>query len=163
MLFRSSGPLPDESLQDAGSDGQFGLSSFHQASNVRSSVKPQVLVTRSRRARSSPMNSYAITVATIIALPSVNVELTKPDFDGLQLWADDVSRLLDESSRTSASTSPDAERATDQDESLIGSRYFSKPRRTLSSTETRAEKHQNDEISEVVIKLSVAKGVYIHG
>ena len=121
-----------------------------------------MLVTRSRRTRSSLANSYTTTVATIITLPSVIVELTKPDFDGLQLWADDVSRLLEASSRSPASASGDAECATDQGTNLIGSRYFSRPRRTLSSTETRTDSQQNEEISEVVVKLSVAKGASFH-
>ena len=143
---------PDETAHDTGAGGQFGISSFHHSLRAGPFMKPQVLLTRSRRARSSLVNSYATTLAVIINIPNIFVELMKNEVDGLQLWADDVSKLLEISSPAPLST-PTTTRTNTEDANLIGSRFFSKPR-MLSPTGSR---HDN-EISEVVTKLSAAKG-----
>ncbi|KAH9951459.1 hypothetical protein B0H21DRAFT_719094 [Amylocystis lapponica] len=53
----------------------------------------------------------------------------KPILDGIQLWADDLTQLMEAVARGSDAWDLDTERADSTDTSLIGSRFFAKSRR----------------------------------
>lgn len=70
--------------------------------------------------RSSPISPLIFD--TNIA--SLRVDLAKSDFDGVQLWADDVSQFIGRSFGDTSETN--TERGLSRNPSLIGSRFFAR-------------------------------------
>jgi autophagy-related protein 2 len=100
-------------------------------------------------------------VVVTIDLPSLHADLSKSLLDGVQLWADDVSQLME---RTFGGVGEDAdtERAESRDPSLIGSRFFVKPRRHGSKSSDEGSTSFNgahvEAPKETVIKIALSEG-----
>ncbi|EKM55349.1 uncharacterized protein PHACADRAFT_208868 [Phanerochaete carnosa HHB-10118-sp] len=85
-------------------------------------------------------------------IPSVSVKLSKDVVDGLQLWADDVSRLAE-----SAFGSQPPSTSNSRDQSLIGSRFFSGSRRSASDSVSTVSAQRGDATKETIIKATISE------
>jgi len=99
------------------------------------------------------------TVLIIAAdVPSVHVLLQKPIFDGLQLWADDVSQFFERVLASPAVTQPPS-----RNPSLIGSRFFADTRTTGSKDSSTGTsgilQESKTPNSETVLKVVVSEGI----
>lgn len=106
--------------------------------------------------------SRTTTTAVTVDIPSVHGAISKAFLDGIQLWADDVSQLVERTFGTSAGDT-DTEKAESRNPSLIGSRFFAKSKRygsrsseesSIVNSETRTQT-----TSETVIKFAVTEGL----
>ena len=97
-----------------------------------------------------PIRSFGIDV------PSVHIDISKPTFDALQYWADDVTQLLGDMSNK-ANDGTDTEVGDSRDTSLIGSRFFAKSR---SGSGSALSSSRNDASAEIVVKLTVTESNY---
>ena len=88
-----------------------------------------------------------------VDIPSVHVDISKPTFDALQYWADDVTQLLENMS-SKASDRMDAEVGDSRDTSLIGSRFFAKSR---SGSGSALSASRDGASAETVVKLTVTE------
>ena len=121
-----------------------------------SSARPSVTVSQSSSRPLSALPDLTTLVLTV-DVPSVAVKLSKNEVDGLQLWADDISRITE----TAFSSLPNSA-SSSRDPSLIGSRFFAKSRRsdgsvgesmsTSSAQRTRGTK-------ETIVKVNVGEGM----
>ena len=89
-----------------------------------------------------------------IDIPSVHVDISKPTFDALQYWADDVTQFLERMS-SKMNDAMDAEVGDSRDTSLIGSRFFAKSRSGSAMSTSR-----NDASAETIVKLTVTESNY---
>ena len=89
-----------------------------------------------------------------VDIPSVHVDISKPTFDALQYWADDVTQLLGDMSGK-ANDGIDTEVGDSRDTSLIGSRFFAKSRSGSALSTSR-----NDASAEIVVKLTITESNY---
>ncbi|KAK0197033.1 hypothetical protein F5146DRAFT_1013780 [Armillaria mellea] len=127
--------------------GPLAASDDHEeASTV---LLPRIVVTKS---------IHTSTLALIVSIPSVYVNMSKPALDGLQYWADDVTQSL-ERAFGPVPGSDDSDRS-----SIIGSRFFTQSRSgSGSETTTRASKPKQTEtavkvtISEVFIRIALPR------
>lgn len=112
-------------------------------------LPPQISVIRSHA------SSGSIT-ALNIEVPSVHLVVSKESLDGLQYLIDDASQCLEKFSQrtTKAGT------AKNDSTSLIGSRFFSKPR---SSSGSASAISTSDDSKETVLKVVVSEGTVLFG
>lgn len=101
------------------------------------------------RSISRGSNSASSTTAIIVSVPSVKGKLTKPCFDGIQVWADDTSQLFERISggvpdKTEGSKAP----------SMIGSRFFAQRLGSTSTEDSVVDVTRN----ELVVQLLVQEG-----
>ncbi|KAF8798079.1 hypothetical protein BYT27DRAFT_7203788 [Phlegmacium glaucopus] len=88
-----------------------------------------------------------------VDIPSVHVDISKPTFDALQYWADDVAQLLEYMS-SKVNDGMDAGVGDSRDTSLIGSRFFAKSR---SGSGSALSTSRNDASAETIVKLTVTE------
>lgn len=120
-----------------------------------SSLRPRISLSRSYYASTSSAPSEV--TAVTFDIPSIHADISKPLLDGIQLWADDISQLVE---RTFG-TDTDTERADSRNPSLIGSRFFSKSKRYGSKSSEESNSLSGDYAqtrSETVIKVLVSEG-----
>ena len=91
-----------------------------------------------------------------VDIPSVHIDISKPTFDALQYWADDVAQLLGDMS-SKAIDEINTEVGDSRDTSLIGSRFFAKSR---SGSGSALSTSRNDASAEIVVKLTVTESNY---
>lgn len=94
----------------------------------------------------------APTFALSVDIPAVHVDISKPEFDALQYWVDDLSQLLERLSGASNNNSYSFA-GDSRDTSLIGSRFFAKSRSGSGNLST-----STTESSESVIKVAITEG-----
>ncbi|KAG9318675.1 hypothetical protein JVU11DRAFT_770 [Chiua virens] len=101
-------------------------------------------------------NDTSRRLTVVVHIPLVNLVTDKAVFDGLQYWADDVTRLIQQSLEALDSAT---ETSPSRNPSLIGSRYFTQLRRsgTRSTDESVMKKSSNPDVGETVIKISVTE------
>ncbi|KAH0830763.1 hypothetical protein J3R83DRAFT_2245, partial [Lanmaoa asiatica] len=106
-----------------------------------------------RESTSIPSNKLSMTVG----IPLANLVIDKAVVDGLQYWADDVAQLIE---RSFAAPDSATEALPSRNPSLIGSRYFTKSRRsgTHSTDESVTERSNCNNTGETVVKVSVTEG-----
>lgn len=128
-----------------------------QVDDVQLSPEPLVTVSQSLAKPSSNLLESTTLVLTV-DIPSIFVKLSKIEVDGLQLWADDISRITESvfaSQPNSANNS--------RDPSLIGSRFFAKTRRSDGSTAdsmSTVTAQRTRSSKEIVIKATVGEGMF---
>lgn len=91
-----------------------------------------------------------------IDIPSIVLNLSKPLFDSLQFWIDDVTQLLE---RTSAHSSDTVQENLSRNPSLVGSRFFSGSKR--GSVEIAMDEASPDNVrssTESIIKVTISEG-----
>lgn len=120
---------------------------------------PRLVVSQTSSAASST-NVKLSRTAVALEIPSVHCELPKSSFDGLQVWADDLSRLADRAFNTPTESGSDGD---SRESSIIGSRYFARGASQSSgfntpSTITVTRHSRSPASSETVVKVTVSEG-----
>ncbi|KZT09510.1 uncharacterized protein LAESUDRAFT_756466 [Laetiporus sulphureus 93-53] len=154
----SFSPLPAEGTQEG--DVCFGAETPH-AEIVEKHSRPHFRLLRPAATARPPSISA---VALALDIPSVHVELRKPILDGLQLWADDLTQLVEAVLEDSTSYEIDTDVAESKDASLIGSHFFARSR-SAGSEKSGAESDfanapSNTEVTalkETAIKITVSR------
>ncbi len=98
-------------------------------------------------------------VVTEIDIPSIVLNISKPLFDGLQFWADDVSQLLERQTATDDA----AQENMSRNPSLLGSRFFSNSKH--GSVEIPVGETSSDNIkssTESIVKVTISEGGSLH-
>ena len=120
-------------------------------------LRPQFTVSQSS---SNAVNGPELKTTTVtVDITAVSVKLSKPVLDGLQLWADDLSRLMERCSSGSPAVPLGGDNS--RDPSLIGSRFFAKTRRSQDGgTESGSvvSAQRTDANTETILKLFVSDG-----
>ncbi|TCD64536.1 autophagy- protein 2 [Steccherinum ochraceum] len=113
--------------------------------------------------RRMPTSSSFVTTAVALEIPSVFVHVSKPQLDGLQLWADDLTQAL-ERGFSDAPVYDDGdddatERRSSKDPSLIGSRFFAKMQKSRAGPDgsSTVSAEAAGETSETIVKVSITK------
>lgn len=119
-----------------------------------SSIAPQPFPLQPRVSVIKPTSKMVPIRVFSVDIPSVHIDISKPTFDALQYWADDVTQLLGDLS-SKANDGIDAEVGDSRDTSLIGSRFFAKSRSGSALSTSR-----NDASAEIVVKLTVTESNY---
>lgn len=120
------------------------------------SIAPQPSPLQPRVSIIKPTSKVVPIRAFGIDIPSVHIDLSKPTFDALQYWADDVTQLLGVMS-SKANDGTDTEVGDSRDTSLIGSRFFTKSR---SGSGSALSASRNDPSAEIVVKLAITESNY---
>jgi len=98
------------------------------------------------------------TVVTEIDIPSIVLNLSKPLFDSVQFWIDDVSQLLE---RTMAPPSSEAARENlSRNPSLVGSRFFSssKPGSVEIAVDEASPNIIKSSSTESIVQVTISEG-----
>ena len=101
-------------------------------------------------------NRRSAALVAEIDIPSIVLNLSKPIFDGLQFWIDDVTQLLE---RTTAPSSDAAQENSSRNPSLVGSRFFSGSKQ--GSVEIAMGETSPDNVrstTEGIIKVTISEG-----
>lgn len=117
--------------------------------------RPSIAVSQGS-SRPSMGASELTTLVLTVDIPSVFVRVSKAAVDGLQLWADDISRLTE-----SAFSSHPSSASSSRDPSLIGSRFFAKTRRSdgsASDSISTVSAQRTEGSKETIIKVSLGEG-----
>jgi autophagy-related protein 2 len=153
--FCSVGPLlPDP---DAGVPASHDHIRFQYASPTRQSSF--VKLSQNPPSPSGQNGRRSAAVVAEIDIPSIVLNISKPLFDGLQFWADDVSQLLE---RTIA-TDDVVQENMSRDPSLLGSRFFSNSKH--NSVEIPLGEISSDNIkssTESIVKVTISEGESLH-
>jgi len=154
----------DETIPDS---SRFGSSPSSPVSKSTATALPLRLLVSRTESTTKPSSSGLPASGTIVVtmdVPSVHADMSKSLLDGLQLWADDVSQLVDRTFGGTGDT--DTEKAESRNPSLIGSRFFAKSRRygSKSSEESSVgfSGPHADVPSETVIKIALSEGSFSH-
>jgi autophagy-related protein 2 len=121
-----------------------------------SSIAPQPFPLQPRVSVIKPTSNVVPIRAFSVDIPSVHIDISKPMFDALQYWADDITQLLGDMS-SKANDGIDTEVGDSRDTSLIGSRFFAKSR---SGSGSALSASRNDASAEIVVKLTVTESNY---
>ncbi|KAI0082632.1 hypothetical protein K474DRAFT_1610655 [Panus rudis PR-1116 ss-1] len=153
LALVSVGALYSNNLQEF-RQGGIDTNYEHRKSKDLTSANPHITISRSD-SRLSGLSSTLTTLAVALDIPSVFVNLSKPHLDGLQLWADDLTRLLE------IAFNPDARLPADSD-SIIGSHFFAKNRSRASgfatpSTFASSSRQESASRSETIMKVTVSE------
>lgn len=140
----SVGPLPTSNNPDAPLSG-----SPPTRLHSRPISRPSITVSQGA-SLTGQGNLTSLVLA--VDIPSVFVKPSKGIVDGLQLWADDISRLA-ESAFGSQPSSTDSSR----DPSLIGSRFFSKSRHSTSDSVSIVSAQRGNATKETIIKATLGE------
>jgi autophagy-related protein 2 len=91
-----------------------------------------------------------------INVPSVYLNLTKPLFDSLQFWIDDVSQLLEQNLVPS---SDGTRENSSRNPSLVGSRLFSNSKQgSVDTTVDNASSDHSKSLTEKILKVTISEG-----
>ena len=151
--------------QDSEPGAHFGVGTPPARETAGQSPRPQLVVRSTSSGIQSPTNASPTSTTVTIDLPSIYVELSKPIVDGLQLWADDLTQLMDRAFSEPGVSDPPS-KAGSGDSSLIGSRYFARSSTVGSSTESGATSLANtmrpkqESRGETAVKIAVTEGVF---
>ncbi|THH20691.1 hypothetical protein EW146_g715 [Bondarzewia mesenterica] len=122
--------------------------------------RPASLTVVRTRPSTRPSGGSRETGALVVSadIPSVHINLSKPVLDGLQLWADDVQQIT-EQSMAAFSGDNDTEKASSQNPSLIGSKFFVNPTRGSKDSASNLSigvGENNTPNSETILKAAVS-------
>lgn len=163
----SLGPLlPEDQSTDAMNNiPTFGAHALPAATRSRPPLPPRITLTQSSSTRSSPDPHKPHTLVVAFDIPSLHASVSKPLFDGIQLFVDDAAQFVE---RTLGSGMEDTgtEKGESRDSSIIGSRFFARTSRRNGSSESesgsgftvRREDTSTQRPSETVIKLVISEG-----
>jgi autophagy-related protein 2 len=90
-----------------------------------------------------------------VDVPSVCLNFSKPLFDTLQFWIDDVTQLLE---RTLAPSSDGTRENSSRNPSLVGSRFFSNSKQGSVDTTDNALPDHSKPFTERIIKVTISEG-----
>lgn len=159
QMILSLGPLPLEVQSRSREDGIAIGSPVSRAAGVQQ-ARPQFMITKTVTSSVAALPTLSTTVVTV-DIPSVHVHIGKKEIDNLQLWADDISQLIERALNPHGS----GPAARDADADLIGSRFFNKTRHSqgsgtdsAASTVTARRAGSNEETN---VKVAISEGSII--
>jgi autophagy-related protein 2 len=124
---------------------------------INQRARPQLMVSKTllKQVTSSELTKTVLAVD----IPSVHLHLGKREIDGLQLWADDFTQLVERAMKPTANA-PETDNQSDP--SLIGSRFFNKTKRSqgseTDSTASTVMAPTANASSETNVKITVSEG-----
>ena len=156
QMILSLGSLPPTMVSESRTEGiAIGSPRSHVLEVPQ--ARPQVMFSKSSPTAMAA-SSILTTAVLTLDIPSVHVHLGKRELDGLQLWADDISQLVERAMNPNGPTLSKEK----EDPNLIGSRFFNKTRRSqgsgtdsAASTITAPKTTTN---SETNVKVTVTEG-----
>lgn len=117
---------------------------------------------QTRLPRVSVGSSALGSTSIVLNIPSVHADLTKDSFDCLQLWADDVSKVMERASATPPASFVEQSSQGVRDPSLIGSRYFLQQKRGIQDSGRSTDRDQARSTGgQTVVKVFVAEGEFL--
>ena len=129
----------------------------HDHTGSREDALPFIKLSQTPPVSSGRNSRRSAAVVVEIDIPSILLTVSKPIFDGLQYWADDVSQLLE---RTTATASGDAaQENSSRNPSLVGSRFFSASKQ--GSVEIAVDELPPGQIkasTETIVKATISEG-----
>jgi autophagy-related protein 2 len=91
-----------------------------------------------------------------VDIPSMCLSLSKPLFDSLQFWIDDVSRLIE---RTETQSGNEAHEGSSRNPSLVGSRFFSSSKQgSVEVSIDESTPDYNKSLTESIVKVTISEG-----
>jgi autophagy-related protein 2 len=151
----SLGPLSSSRKRELTSAG-FGASPS-SADTVLPNPQSNIHVIVSQSIHTASASKPSGTVVTV-DIPCVHAHLEKQISDGLQLWADDIRQLLEQTFGDLVGDT-DTERASSRDTSIVGSRFFAKSR--YGSESDTGSVSNKPHVGETILKVTVSEGTYI--
>ncbi|PIL24008.1 hypothetical protein GSI_13759 [Ganoderma sinense ZZ0214-1] len=127
-------------------------------------LRPQVTVSQAQIMHQLDGAPSVNKTAISVDLPSIHVELSKPLVDGLQLWADDLTQLVEVAFTEQPGSNEGMQRGSGHS-SLIGSRYFANASTAGSGTESGGASLANtitarpEQRSETAVKIAITEVV----
>jgi autophagy-related protein 2 len=147
--FCSIGPL------SLAADNEVQVPTSHDHTRFQADALPFVKLSQTPRVPSG-RNSGRSAAVIEIDIPSILLNLSKPIFDSLQFWIDDVSQVLE---RATATSSEASQENSSRNPSLVGSRFFSASKQ--SSVEVTADEISTGHIkssTENIVKVTLSEG-----
>ena len=148
--FCSIGPL------SSAADNEVRHPNSHDHTRFQEDVNPFVKLSQKPPVPSGRNSGRTAAVIVEIDIPSSLLNLSKPIFDSLQFWIDDVSQLLE---RAPATLGEASQENSSRNPSLVGSRFFSASKE--SSVEITADESSASHIklsTENVVKVTISEG-----
>lgn len=145
--FCSIGPL------SSAADNEAQVPTSHDHTRFQADALPFVKLSQTDLRRNSGRSAAVIVE---IDIPSILLNLSKPIFDSLQFWIDDVSQVLE---RTTAASAEASEENSSRNPSLVGSRFFSASKQ--NSVEITADELSTGHIkssTENIVKVTISEG-----
>ena len=152
-LFSLGAATPEAEQQPGGWAG-----SPPSAIRPSSRLRPQFTVAKAS-SQPSPTAQELTTLTATIDVPAVFVRLNKPVLDGLQLWADDLTQMIESASRAGVA---EQEKDGSRDASLVGSRFFTKTKKSQDSGTDSASvvsAQRTSANTETILKVYVSDGM----
>ena len=147
--FCSIGPL------SSATDNEVQVPTSHDHTRFQADTLPFVKLSRTTPVPSG-RNSRRSAVIVEIDIPSILLNLSKPIFDSLQFWVDDVSQVLE---RTTVTSGEASQENSSRNPSLVGSRFFSTSKQ--GSVEIDADEISTGHVkpsTENIFKVTISEG-----
>ena len=148
--FCSIGPL------SSAADNEVQVPTSHNHTRFQAEALPSAKLSQIRPVRSGRNSGRSAAVIVEIDIHSILLNLSKPIFDGLQFWIDDLSQVLE---RTTASSGDASQQNSSRNPSLVGSRFFSASKQ--SSVEITADELSTGPVkssTENIVKVTISEG-----
>lgn len=148
--FCSIGPL------SSATDNEVQVPTSHDHTRFQADALPFVKLSQILPAPSGRNSGHSAAVIVEIDIPSILLNLSKPIFDSLQFWIDDLSQVLE---RTTATSGEASQENSSRNPSLVGSRFFSASKQ--SSVEITADELSTGHVkssTENIVKVTISEG-----
>jgi autophagy-related protein 2 len=148
--FCSIGPLSSVA------DNEVQVPTSHDHARFQEDALPFVKLSQNPLVPSGRNSGRSAAVIVEIDIPSILLNLSKPIFDSLQFWIDDVSQLLE---RTTAASRGASQENSSRNPSLVGSRFFSASKQ--GSVEITADELSTSHIrssTKSIVKVTISEG-----
>jgi autophagy-related protein 2 len=148
--FCSIGPL------SSAADNEVQVPTSHDHTRFQEDALPFVKLSQNPPVPSGRNSGRSAAVIVEIDIPSILLNLSKPIFDSLQFWIDDVSQLLE---RTTAASRGASQENSSRNPSLVGSRFFSASRQgSIESTADELSIGHIKSSTENIVKVTISEG-----
>jgi autophagy-related protein 2 len=137
-------------------DNEVQVPTSHDHTHFQEDALPFVKLSQNPPVPSGRNSGRSAAVIVEIDIPSILLNLSKPIFDSLQFWIDDVSQLLE---RTTAASGEASQANSSRNPSLVGSRFFSASKQ--GSVEITTDELSTGHIkpsTENIVKLTISEG-----
>jgi hypothetical protein len=128
----------------------------HDHTSFQEDALPFIKLSQNPPVSSARNSGRSAAVVVEIDIPSIFLNISKSNFDGLQFWIDDVSQLLE---RTTAASGEVAQENSSRNPSLVGSRFFSASKQ--GSVEIAVDELSPGHIkssTETIVKVTISEG-----
>ncbi|PPR03614.1 hypothetical protein CVT24_007729 [Panaeolus cyanescens] len=129
---------------------------IHEMELPNAPLKPRVSIIKPGKSihKTKPIQAFSIDI------PAIHAELSKPQFDALQYWADDTAQYLERISGKRRADDEITETAS-QDTSMVGSKFFARSKTGSSLSNSAAESGEliiKTTITEVFLRICLPRG-----